>query len=182
MSVTAAKGDNGRVFLTWGCITMKKVLTTAALAAAVATIACAATPGQKLADVAPYPAAQEGYQRHVIWLPQQADEELYKLEIVPGQMLQTDCNTRAMAGTLKEHTLEGWGYTYYELSDVRGPMSTMMACPDNSTVEAFVPVRGEGTFLRYNSKLPVVVYAPATIEVRYRFWAADTVLKVAGQE
>lgn len=161
---------------------MKKVLSVAAVAAAVATAACAAVSQQKLSDVAPYPAAQEGYQRHVIWLPQQADEDLYKLEIVPGQLMQTDCNTRAMAGTLKERTLEGWGYSYYELSDVKGPMSTMMACPDNSTVEAFVPVRGEGTFLRYNSKLPVVVYAPDNIEVRYRFWAADTVLKVAGKE
>lgn len=161
---------------------MKKTLFLAAMAAVVATAACATTPQQKLTDVAPYPAAQDGFQRHVIWLPEQSDEALYKLEIVPGQMMQTDCNTRAMAGTLKERTLDGWGYTYYELDDVRGPMSTMMACPDNTKVEAFVPVQGEGTFLRYNSKLPVVVYAPENIEVRYRFWAADTVLKVATQE
>ena len=161
---------------------MKKVISAAAIAAAVVTAACATTGNQTLSDVAPYPAAEDGYQRHVIWLPQQSDEDMYKLEIVPGQLMQTDCNTRAMAGTLKERTLEGWGYTYYELSDVQGPMSTMMACPDDSTVEAFVPVRGEGTFLRYNSKLPVVVYAPDNIEVRYRFWAADTVLKVAGKE
>jgi len=161
---------------------MKKALSAAAIAATVVTAACATTGNQVLSDIAPYPVARDGYLRHVIWLPQQADEEMYKLEIVPGQLLQTDCNTRAMAGTLKERTLEGWGYTYYELSDVKGPMSTMMACPDNSTTEAFVPVQGEGTLLRYNSKLPVVVYAPENIEVRYRFWVADTVLKVAAQE
>lgn len=161
---------------------MKKVLCVVAMAAAVATSACAAAPGQKLADVAPYPAAGDGYQRHVIWLPEQADETLYKLEIIPGQRMQTDCNTHAMTGTLQERTLAGWGYTYYELSDVSGPMSTLMACPDNSTVEAFVPVRGKGGLLRYNSKLPVVVYAPQGIEVRYRVWAADTVLRVATPE
>lgn len=161
---------------------MKKVLSAAAMVAAVATAACAATPQQKLGDVAPYPEAKEGFQRHVIWLPQQVDEDLYKLEIVPGQLMQTDCNTRAMSGTFTQQTLQGWGYTYYELADIKGPMSTLMACPDNSKVEAFVPVLGEGTFLRYNSKLPVVVYAPDNIEVRYRFWAADTVLKVAGRE
>lgn len=161
---------------------MKKVLTTAALAAAVATVACAATPQKKLADVAPYPAPRDGYQRHVIWLPEQVDESMFRLEIVPGQLMQTDCNTRAMSGTLKQHTLEGWGYTYYELSDVRGPMSTMMACPEGSSKEAFVPVHNEDAFLRYNSKLPVVVYAPANIEVRYRYWSADLALQVAGQE
>lgn len=161
---------------------MKKILSAAVMIAAVATAACAATPQQKLADVAPYPTAQEGYQRHVIWLPEQADETLYKLEVVPGQVMQTDCNTRGMSGRFQERTLEGWGYTYYELSDVSGPISTMMACPDNSTVEAFVPVRSEGTLLRYNSKLPVVVYAPDSIEVRYRVWSAAADLKVAGQE
>ena len=54
-------------------------------------------------------------------------------------------------------------------------MSTMMACPDNTTVEAFVPVRGEGTFLRYNSKLPVVVFVPEGFELRWRIWQAGAV-------
>ena len=161
---------------------MKKVLTTAVLAAAVATTACAGTSSQShmvdftLADltkVAPYPDAEEGYVRNVIWLPEQADEDAYKLEVLPGQVMQTDCNTRSLAGNFKEHTLQGWGYTYYKLSDIKGPISTMMACPDNSTVEAFVPVRTEGTFLRYNSKLPVVIYTPKDIEVRYRVWTAQ---------
>ncbi len=33
-------------------------------------------------------------------------------------------------------------------------------------------VRGEGFLLRYNSKLPVVVYVPEGFEVRYRIWQA----------
>jgi ecotin len=36
-----------------------------------------------------------------------------------------------------------------------------------------VAVRGEGFLLRYNSKLPVVVYVPNGFEVRYRIWRAD---------
>ena len=32
---------------------------------------------------------------------------------------------------------------------------------------------GEPLLVRYNSKLPVVVYAPGDVEVRYRIWAAS---------
>ncbi|EFZ89211.1 ecotin [Salmonella enterica subsp. enterica serovar Montevideo str. 609460] len=27
--------------------------------------------------------------------------------------------------------------------------------------------------LRYNSKLPIVVYTPANVDVKYRIWKAD---------
>lgn len=37
----------------------------------------------------------------------------------------------------------------------------------------FVPVVGDGYLLRYNSKLPIVIYAPKDIEVRYRVWSAS---------
>ncbi len=48
-----------------------------------------------------------------------------------------------------------------------------MACPDSKKTEAFVPVVGDGFLLRYNSKLPVVVYVPKDVEVRYRVWSAS---------
>ncbi|MNY77756.1 Ecotin precursor [compost metagenome] len=47
-----------------------------------------------------------------------------------------------------------------------------MACPDSSRKQAFVPVGGEPMLVRYNSKLPLVIYAPADVEVRYRIWSA----------
>lgn len=49
-----------------------------------------------------------------------------------------------------------------------------MACPPGSQKKrAFVPVVGDGFMLRYNSKLPVVLYAPSDVEVRYRIWSAS---------
>ncbi len=47
-----------------------------------------------------------------------------------------------------------------------------MACPDDSRKQAFVQVGGEPQLVRYNSKLPLVIYAPADMEVRYRIWSA----------
>ncbi|MEB3841099.1 serine protease inhibitor ecotin [Pseudomonas guariconensis] len=126
-----------------------------------------------LKDVAPYPEAEKGFTRQVIHLPAQTDESAYQLEILAGKTLTVDCNRQRLAGILEEHNLEGWGYSYYRLEKVGGPASTLMACPDGKKTEAFVPVVGEGFMLRYNSKLPVVLYVPKDIEVRYRIWSAS---------
>ncbi len=41
---------------------------------------------------------------------------------------------------------------------------------------------GEGFLLRYNSKLPIVVYAPKDVEVRYRIWSASEKVEKAVSE
>lgn len=135
-----------------------------------------------LKDVAPYPEATEGFTRQVIHLPAQTDESAHKLEILAGKTLQVDCNRQRLAGNLEEHALEGWGYSYYRLEKVGGPASTLMACPDGKKTQAFVPVVGEGFMLRYNSKLPVVVYVPKGVEVRYRVWSASEDVQTAKVE
>ncbi|MFG0322978.1 serine protease inhibitor ecotin [Pseudomonas sp. zjy_15] len=150
---------------------MRPTPMTAILALSLATVAPAMAASLK--DIAPYPEAEKGFSRQVIHLPAQADESAYKLEILAGKTLQVDCNRQRLGGTLEERTLEGWGYSYYRLDNVSGPASTLMACPDGKKTEAFVPVVGDGFLLRYNSKLPVVVYAPKDVEVRYRVWSAS---------
>ncbi|WP_369986767.1 serine protease inhibitor ecotin [Pseudomonas xanthosomatis] len=144
----------------------------------------AATPAlaASLKDVAPYPDAEKGFSRQVIHLPAQADESAFKLEILAGKTLQVDCNRQRLAGNLEEHTLQGWGYSYYRLEKVGGPASTLMACPDGKKTDAFVPVVGEGFMLRYNSKLPVVLYVPQDVQVRYRVWSASNDVQTAKVE
>jgi len=93
-----------------------------------------------------------------------------------------DCILQRLGGNLEEKTLEGWGYSYYRLDKVMGPVSTLMGCPDNKKIDAFVPVVGDGFLLRYNSKLPVVVYTPKDVEVRYRIWSASSDVKRATVE
>ncbi|MBD9513947.1 serine protease inhibitor ecotin [Pseudomonas sp. PDM22] len=153
-------------------------LPTALLLSATATFANAA----KLEDVAPYPKADEGFVRQVIHLPKQAQEENFKVEILAGKTLTVDCNRQRLGGTLEEKTLEGWGYSYYRLDKVSGPASTLMACPDGKTRQDFVPVVGDGFVLRYNSKLPIVIYAPKDVEVRYRLWSASEKVEKARAE
>ena len=49
----------------------------------------------------------------------------------------------------------------------------MAVDPDAPQVERFISIGGETRLLRYNSRLPFVVYVPAGVEVRYRLWRAE---------
>ena len=50
---------------------------------------------------------------------------------------------------------------------------TLMAVdPDAPKVARFIQLGGEPYLIRYNSRLPIVVYVPDGVEVRYRIWAA----------
>jgi ecotin len=128
----------------------------------------AASDGMK-----PYPLAEDGYKRMVIHLQPLADEDNNKLEIIIGKMIKVDCNRHWFIGNLSEEIAKGWGFPYFILKSVKGPASTLMACPpDKKEQEAFVQVRSDQGLIRYNSKLPVVVYVPVDFEVHYRIWTA----------
>lgn len=151
---------------------MRKLIGLFVLAAVLQGCAMKEQQPRDLASVAPYPAAQTGYVRHVVWLPQRSDEQLYRVELIAGKQMLTDCNTRGFSGQLNEHSLQGWGYTYYQVDNVNGPVSTMMACPQQEKIQDFVALNLTNSLLRYNSKLPVVVYLPEGFELRYRIWSA----------
>jgi len=129
---------------------------------------------QPLEKVAPYPQADKGMKRQVIQLPVQQDEANFKVELLIGKTLEVDCNQHRLGGQLESKTLEGWGYDYYVFDKVTSPVSTMMACPDGKKEKKFVTAYlGDNSLLRYNSKLPIVVYTPENVEVKYRIWKAD---------
>ncbi|WP_449105481.1 serine protease inhibitor ecotin [Pseudomonas mohnii] len=136
----------------------------------------------KLEEVAPFPKPESGFARQVIHLAPQAREDDYQVEILAGKTLNVDCNRQRLGGILEEKNLEGWGYPFYRLEKVIGPMSTLMACPDGKSHQDFVPVVGDGFMLRYNSKLPIVLYVPRDVEVRYRIWSASSMVDKAVEE
>lgn len=117
----------------------------------------------------PFPAAKSDQVRHVIVLPELADENDAKVELVIGKEIDADCNHYFFGGNLQEVDLQGWGYTYWVLDDLKGPAGTLMACLDNKKTPTFVQLNTE-ELLRYNSKLPIVVYTPEGVQVRYRVW------------
>ena len=142
---------------------------------AIALLAATCTSAFASNDILPpFPQAEKGMKRQVIQLPEQKDEAQYKVELLIGKTLEVDCNQHRLGGELSQKTLEGWGYDYYRFDNVTSPVSTMMACPDGKKTEKFVTAYlGDHSLLRYNSKLPIVVYTPENIEVKYRLWKAD---------
>ena len=130
-----------------------------------------------------FPPAEEGFKRMVIHLKPLENEDNYKVELMIGKTLKVDCNKHFFIGHLNEEVAKGWGYTYFVLTFATGPSSTMMACPPGQKEQdAFVQVRSEQGLLRYNSKLPVVVYVPNDFNVHYRIWTAKEELGVAEME
>lgn len=119
----------------------------------------------------PFPAAKPRQTRWVIQLPAQSNETDWRVELIPGKQMQIDCNQHHLGGKLHAKTLKGWGYGYYEFISKGQITSTLMACPESSKRQAFVAA--ESLMLRYNSRLPLVVYTDKAYQLQYRLWRAD---------
>jgi ecotin len=127
-----------------------------------------------------YPPAEKGVVRHVVQLPKQDDESEFRVELIAGKTVLLDAANRYFfGGKIEEETIEGWGYPRYNLSKL-GPMAgTLIGVdPNMPKVDRFVTLGGDAYLIRYNSRLPIVVYAPEGVEVRYRVWKAEAKVNV----
>ncbi|MDQ8194232.1 ecotin family protein [Coraliomargarita sp. SDUM461004] len=125
-------------------------------------------------DLEAFPVAEAGYQRHVFRLPELEDESSHMVTLVIGKRVLTDTvNNYRILGSLEPVTVEGWGYTYYQLESQGQMMGTLMAVhPSAPKLERFIEVNTQMQPIRYNSKLPVVVIVPDGFDVKYRVWTA----------
>ncbi|MFN6162102.1 MAG: ecotin family protein [Planctomycetota bacterium] len=121
-----------------------------------------------------YPAPEAGMKRCVMLLEPKQFEADYRVELQVGKTVDVDnVNRYFFGGTLEEVNVEGWGFPKYVVKEL-GPMAGTRVAPDPNAPKAkrFVSLGGEPQLLRYNSRLPVVVYVPADAEVRLRVWKA----------
>lgn len=135
--------------------------------------------GQAADNMKAFPPAAEGTLRYVLHLPKQADESTFKVELIVGKTVETDAGNRYFfGGSIEAETIKGWGFTRYTVGKL-GPMAgTLMAVdPDAPKVTRFITLGGAPYLIRYNSRLPVVVYVPEGVAVRYRIWTAGAEVK-----
>lgn len=122
-----------------------------------------------------FPPPEGGMIRYVINLPAEEHEDDLKVELQVGKTVQLDAANRYFfGGKLEKESIQGWGFDRYVLREL-GPMAgTLMAVDPNAPkVDRFIVLGGEPYLVRYNSRLPLVVYVPEGVEVRYRLWRAD---------
>jgi len=133
-------------------------------------------------DLKAFPPPRPGMTRFVIHLPPRGDDEgdRFRVELTAGKVMWTDgVNLLHLDARIIRHSLRGWGYPWYEVTGGAHVAGTLMAAPPGKGRKAFV--RGDSLMIRYNSRLPVVVDAPAGMEVRYRIWSADGEWRSAGR-
>jgi ecotin len=157
---------------------MKTLYSLAILLFSSAMVSAQATENMKA-----FPPAGEGMVRHVLQLPKQDDESAYKVELIVGRMVQVDAgNKYFFSGKIEAETVKGWGFPCYNVGALGQMAGTLMAIdPDAPKVNRFITLGGEPYLIRYNSRLPVVVYAPEGVEVRYRLWSAEPESRMIGK-
>lgn len=125
-------------------------------------------------EIEMFPKAETGFKQVYIKVPEVENEENYKIELHIGKETLVDCNQHFMNGQLSELNLDGWGYTYFKVESDGAISSTKMACLDSKLERKFITLTPQ--LVRYNSKLPVVVYMPENFSVKYKIFKASDAL------
>lgn len=121
--------------------------------------------------VAPYPAPKPGYHRYAVVLPKRAVENNYKVELIIGKPLLVDCNYHQLNGKIKKQTIPGWEHYFYIVESKGEATSTLKGCLINQEKIQFVAIPNKLGAVPYNSSVPIVIYTPTDIQVRYRIWS-----------
>ncbi len=117
-----------------------------------------------------YPKAEKGMVKHMITLEEKEKEDNYIIKLKFGREKVTDCNNSFMlGGKLEEKNVEGYGYNYYIFNGPDEVASTQMMCTVQTKTQKDVFYNVE-EIIRYNSKLPVVIYVPNGVFVYYSIY------------
>jgi ecotin len=145
------------------------------LSVLIATFVGALTCIAQTNNMKAFPAPGRGVIRYVWNPPQEANENELKVEILVGRNAEVDqVNRHFLSGSLTETIIDGWGFPKYVVRTNGVIGGTLMAVsPEQPKVMQFVTLRTDPQLFRYNSKLPVVVYAPRGIIVKFRVWRPD---------
>jgi ecotin len=148
--------------------------------------ALVALPAQSIPrlDLSGYPRPAAGDRRWVIQLPGvlrptsdpliSPDPRDWRVQLLVGQTAMVDCNLHSFGARLRAQVLPDGKGVLYRVSNVSPLLSTRMACPGRKPEQRFVTMAGKPYVVPYNASFPIVVDAPAPLELRWRLWKAET--------
>ena len=111
--------------------------------------------------------------KNVIFLDPLANESLYKVEFYTVKSIEVDeCNKHYLFGDFEVKNLEGYGYPYFIFNSNSQVISTKMGYGNDVKKVKNVP-SGKTETYRYFSILPIVVYTPKDIDVKYKIWKQE---------
>jgi ecotin len=158
----------------------------ATVAAAGAALGWAVLPAAAIPrlDLSAYPQPAPGERRWVIQLPGvlppshdpalSPDPREWRVQLIVGQMAEVDCNATSFRARLRAWRPGADQREAYRVDAVGPLVSTRMACPAGTgRRRAFVTMAGKPYVVPYNASVPIVVYAPAPLELRWRLWKAE---------
>ena len=126
-----------------------------------------------------FPAAEEGQQRWLIWLstdPDNTDESSLRVEVRVGLRTEVDgVNRYRLSGELHKRSVEGWGFDSYHYEGESQVASTRMSA--KGVIAQSDSVWTASQLIRYNSRLPLVVYMPSHLHLSCRVLAPVTQYK-----
>ena len=102
------------------------------------------------------------------------DPRDWRVQLLVGQTAMVDCNLHSFGARLRAQVLPDGKGVLYRVSNVSPLLSTRMACPGRKPEQRFVTMAGKPYVVPYNASFPIVVDAPAPLELRWRLWKAET--------
>ena len=109
-------------------------------------------------------------------MPSVTHPENVKVQLSFGKTVEVDdINMYYLGGKIVEESIPDLGFKRYVLPSL-GPLAgTLMSIdPSEPKVKKFLPILpGYHLLLRYNPRVPIVVYVPEGCEVHYKLWRAD---------
>lgn len=165
-------------------VLIRSIPIVASVAAALLGLASLPAAAIPRLDLSAYPEPAAGERRWVIQLPGvlppshdpalSPDPRHWRVQLIVGQMAEVDCNATSFTARLRVWRAGSANSDAYRVDAVGPLVSTRMACPAGAARRrAFVPMAGKPYVVPYNASVPIVVYAPAPLELRWRLWKAE---------
>lgn len=116
---------------------------------------------------------KDGFERHIVFLPPLDNEEEInrKVELIPGKNMKVECSNYRLDGKMETEQVTGFGYDYLVFNTDESLVLKDEKCKKVHRQERFI--EGEKQMISYNSRLPIVIYAPIGIEFHYKIWETN---------